>query len=628
MLQQKVVYIKHSQLIPSESNRTVKRNAANTKARAATIKHLGAVIQNLVVSPVKGAKGKYSIHAGNGRYESVQLLISEGHATPDFEYPALIAEDNSAIASLIKLAENGNRDNLHPVDEFLTYQAAINDGNDIKAVANANGVSQKYVKQRLKLADLSPVLLDALRNDDIDLDAAAAYTLGKTHEAQEQAYVSLGQWDRNSEHSVKRFLTETKIPSNSPLARLVGKAAYRKAGGAITSNLFGDNEYFEDKDLLLELARGILDASAKKLTGWKWVDIDLDGSQAYIQDTSCLSPTGYDVPKAVLAEEAKLKAEIEALESKDDTGFTQSDQKRYDEAEDRLYEIRDKNDQFAVYDRDEMQFAGCIVGVDDEGNIEIVRGRVKPEDRKHLEARRLGKEIPEVDDVCDIPIESEAGSGGYTQALVGDLSSTRAALLQVAVSRDPAAAYDLGVFTLADSLLREGMVGWTSKATNISVSVDPLAGADDSALVAVDKAKQGLNLTWAKSGKPAKRFEAFCALTADEKAAIFAFCVARGIQPHLYDQKHNAAAMIATIERVKPNYREAWTPRKDTFFKRITQTQLVEIGTELLGGEWGAGNANSKKRDLVNELSSMFEGEKDLPDVERAKISQWVPRGF
>jgi len=628
MLQAKVVYLKHSQLIPNPKNRTVKRSEANTKARAATIKALGAIIQNIVVTPVKGKKDLYQIEAGEGRYESVSLLIAQGDATEAFTYPALIADSSDKISALIKLAENGSRDALHPVDEFLSYQSAIDEGNSIKGVANANGVSQRYVKQRLKLAQLSSLLLDALRTDEIDLEAAAAYTLGETHDAQEQAYKALNHWQRNSAHQIKTFLTETKVPSNSPIAKLVGKTAYRKAGGAITSNLFGDIEYFEDRDLLHSLGREILEAEAQKLDGWKWVDIDITGSNSGVVDTGVLSAAGYDIPEELLDEEAKLEAEFEALDNKDDDEFTDADQERYEALEDRLYEIREKKEQFAVFDKDEMQFAGCIVGIDHNGCIEVSPGRIKPEDRKALGAHLAGAESPALDGDDEVHSTSAAPSDGYTQALASDLSSTRAALLQAAVAQHSDAAYDLGVFTLADALLREGMVGWTSKGSNINVTVDSLAGADGTALAAMDKVKQRLNLAWAKEGKPAKRFEAFCKLPSEEKASIFAFCVARGIAPHLYDTNHNPAAMLATIDRVKPNYRESWTPEKESFFKRISKPELVAIGTELFGEEWGTRNADAKKRDLVNVLSMAFNHEVNLSEDQRAKFDQWAPKGF
>ena len=100
------------------------------------------------------------------------------------------------------------------------------------------------------------------------------------------------------------------------------------------------------------------------------------------------------------------------------------------------------------------------------------------------------------------------------------------------------------------------------------------------------------------------------------------------MRKHLYDPNHNAAAMLATIERVKPNYREVWTPSKDTFFKRITQPQLVGIGKDLFGEEWGRGNVNTKKKDLVIEISAAFAHERVLPDEQLTKIDQWTPVGF
>ena len=57
-----------------------------------------------------------------------------------------------------------------PADEFVAMAALIDAGEPIEAVATRFGVSERHVRQRLRLGKLAPELLDAYRNGDISLD--------------------------------------------------------------------------------------------------------------------------------------------------------------------------------------------------------------------------------------------------------------------------------------------------------------------------------------------------------------------------------------------------------------------------------------------------------------------------
>lgn len=620
-----VVKIPHSKLIKNSTNRTVKRDAGNVKRRAAHILKMG-ILQNIVVTPLPDKEGFYQIEAGEGRYESVELLIREGKADADtFLYPAMVA-DASNLADLIKLAENSNRDDLHPVDEFLTYQSAVESGNDIKEVAVTNGVTLKYVKQRLQLAKLSPYLLDMLRSSQLPLESAEVFTLVEDHERQDNVFKSLTKWDRENPSAIKTILLAEKISSMHPLAQFVGKDAYRKAGGSVTSSLFDDTEVYENPDLLRKLALAQLQDAAKKLKGWSWVEVTTESpyNELY-QSTSGLIPTGKSIPKALQKEAQALEEEADKLNALDD--LTQEQDKRLDEIWERLDAISDEEEHYNQYDKKEMAVAGCIVGIEN-GRLGISLGRVKPEDLPKLAALKSKEEAKsDNEQVVLTPQVKTESSEDYTQALTQDMSSTRTALLQAQLAEHPDLAYDLGVFSLADSLLREGMAGWSPNPTSLSVQANQLENADSDAISALDKAKKRLNLTWAR-GKAGERFAKFQALDSAEKAAIFAFCVSRGITSHLSNSNSTAPALMMVTEQLKPDFRRDWTPTKDTYFKRIKAQQLVAIGEELLGQDWAAANKNTAKKLLVEAISGLFTGETPAEDAVKEKVARWTPPGF
>ena len=60
------------------------------------------------------------------------------------------------------LAENVEREALHPLDQFGAFKALADQGQGEETIAAAFRVTPAVVKQRLRLAKASPVLLNSL----------------------------------------------------------------------------------------------------------------------------------------------------------------------------------------------------------------------------------------------------------------------------------------------------------------------------------------------------------------------------------------------------------------------------------------------------------------------------------
>src|SRR3954468_7898321 len=93
---------------------------------------------------------------------------------------------------------------MHPADEFAAMAALIDGGAAVEAVAARFGVSERHVRQLLKLGKLAPELLDAFRAGKLNLDVIMAFTLGTDHQGQlavwsqikEQHPLRRGPWRR------------------------------------------------------------------------------------------------------------------------------------------------------------------------------------------------------------------------------------------------------------------------------------------------------------------------------------------------------------------------------------------------------------------------------------------------
>ncbi|TIT84331.1 MAG: plasmid stabilization protein, partial [Mesorhizobium sp.] len=88
-------------------------------------------------------------------------------------------------------------------------------------IAARFGQSVVTVRQRLKLASLSPRILDVMRENEITLEQARALAISDDHEAQEKAWFEQSNWNRDP-RSLRAFLTQAHVRATDRLARYVG----------------------------------------------------------------------------------------------------------------------------------------------------------------------------------------------------------------------------------------------------------------------------------------------------------------------------------------------------------------------------------------------------------------------
>lgn len=86
----------------------------------------------------------------------------------------ILAEDDS-------LAENIQRAPLHPLDQFRAFQALRERGQTEEDIAAAFFTSVNVVKQRLRLAAVSPALLEIYAEDGMSLEQLMAFTVTSHH---------------------------------------------------------------------------------------------------------------------------------------------------------------------------------------------------------------------------------------------------------------------------------------------------------------------------------------------------------------------------------------------------------------------------------------------------------------
>jgi hypothetical protein len=105
--------------------------------------------------------------------------------------PCVVRHDG--IAEEDSLAENVQRVALHPLDQFRAFQALRDTGLGEEEIAARFFVSATVVRQRLKLAAVSPKLLDLYAADEMTLDQLMAFAVTDDQARQEQVWENLAR---------------------------------------------------------------------------------------------------------------------------------------------------------------------------------------------------------------------------------------------------------------------------------------------------------------------------------------------------------------------------------------------------------------------------------------------------
>ncbi|TIX29602.1 MAG: DNA-binding protein, partial [Mesorhizobium sp.] len=86
---------------------------------------------------------------------------------------------------------------------------------------------------RLKLASVSPKLLELYEKDEIRLDQLMAFSITDDQARQEQVWERISASHMQEPYYIKRLLTETTVRADDRRAVYVGAQAYEAAGGIV-----------------------------------------------------------------------------------------------------------------------------------------------------------------------------------------------------------------------------------------------------------------------------------------------------------------------------------------------------------------------------------------------------------
>ncbi|MCB1834416.1 MAG: ParB/RepB/Spo0J family partition protein, partial [Geminicoccaceae bacterium] len=376
--------IPFDKLVLSQSNVRQVKAGITIEDLARDIERRG-LLQGLLVRAVvdddKKPTGMFEIPAGGRRYRALELLVSRKRLKPDTPVPCILRE--GGLAEEDSLAENVQRVPLHPLDQFRAFLALREKGQSEEEIAATFFVSVQVVRQRLKLASVSPRLLDAYAADEIGLDQLMAFAVCDDHQRQEQVFEELVSSHERQPWAIRRRLTEQAVRASDKRARFVGLDTYIEAGGTILRDLFeaDDGGWLQDAALLDRLVTGRLRQAGEALCaeGWKWVDVFV--SRPFDATYGLRRLQGEEVP--LTAEEQAARERLQAEQAELEAAHADADELP-DDVDARLGEIEEMLEAIERrplrFEPDDIASAGAFVSIDGDGKLRIECGFVRPED--------------------------------------------------------------------------------------------------------------------------------------------------------------------------------------------------------------------------------------------------------
>jgi len=137
------------------------------------------LLQSLNVRAVADAEGNetgmFEVPAGGRRYRALELLVKQKRMAKTQSVPCVVRE--GGIAEDDSLAENDERVGLHPLDQFRAFQTLRDAGLSEEDIAARHFVTPAIVKQRLRLASVSPKLHEVYAEDGMTLEQLMAFSV-------------------------------------------------------------------------------------------------------------------------------------------------------------------------------------------------------------------------------------------------------------------------------------------------------------------------------------------------------------------------------------------------------------------------------------------------------------------
>lgn len=600
LAQTEEVSVPLASLIKSPLNvRTVPYSAESVSELADSIKGVG-LLQNLVVHALPG--DRHGVAAGGRRLAALNMLAERGIIPAD--WPVRVKVIPQELATAASMTENGHRRDMHPAEQIAGFRAMAQEGKTPAQIGDLLGYSPRHVQRMLKLADLAPVILDALAEDRITTEHCQALALENDTARQVQVFEAACQsgWGGKPDVRVIRNLiteSEVAVAGNSKF-RFVGADAF--SPDELRTDLFSDDgDGYVDRVALDAALLEKLQAVAEHLReaeGWEWCAGRMEPVGECREDagTYCCLPE----PEAVLTEAEEER--LNELMTRYDALENQCEESDLLEAEMKLMRCMAKVRAWTP----EMRTGSGVVVSWRYGNVCVQRGvQLRSEDDAADDADRTEQ------------VQEKASVEEISLPLLTKMSSERTLAVQAALMQQPDKSLALLAWTLCLNVFGSGAYSKPAQISleckHYSLTSDAPSGKEGAAFMAMmaEKARLAALLPdgWARD------MTTFLSLSQEVLLSLLSFCTAcsiHGVQTREYG--HTSRSPLDSLESaIGFHMRDWWQPTKANFFGHLKKPQIIAALNEA-GLSGAARDAEKMKKGDAAEHAEFH-----------MKDNRWVP---
>ncbi len=600
LAQTEEVSVPLASLIKSPLNvRTVPYSVESVSELAESIKGVG-LLQNLVVHTLPG--DRYGVAAGGRRLAALNMLAERGILTAD--WPVRVKVIPQELATAASMTENGHRRDMHPAEQIAGFRAMAQEGKTPAQIGDLLGYSPRHVQRMLKLADLAPVILDALAEDRITTEHCQALALENDTARQVQVFEAACQsgWGGKPDVRVIRNLiteSEVAVAGNSKF-RFVGADAF--SPDELRTDLFSDDgDGYVDRVALDAALLEKLQAVAEHLReaeGWEWCAGRMEPVGECREDAGtyrCLPE-----PDAVLTEAEEER--LNELMTRYDALENQCEESDLLEAEMKLMRCMAKVRAWTP----EMRTGSGVVVSWRYGNVCVQRGvQLRSEDDAADDADRTEQ------------VQEKASVEEISLPLLTKMSSERTLAVQAALMQQPDKSLALLAWTLCLNVFGSGAYSKPAQISleckHYSLTSDAPSGKEGAAFMAMmaEKARLAALLPegWSRD------MTTFLSLSQEVLLSLLSFCTAcsiHGVQTR--ECGHTSRSPLDTLESaIGFHMRDWWQPTKANFFGHLKKPQVIAALNEA-GLSGAARDAEKMKKGDAAEHAEFH-----------MKDNRWVP---
>lgn len=601
LAQTEEVSVPLASLIKSPLNvRTVPYSAESVSELAESIKGVG-LLQNLVVHALPG--DRYGVAAGGRRLAALNMLAERNILPAD--WPVRVKVIPQELATAASMTENGHRRDMHPAEQIAGFRAMAQEGKTPAQIGDLLGYSPRHVQRMLKLADLAPVILDALAEDRITTEHCQALALENDTARQVQVFEAACQsgWGGKPEvQTIRRLVTESEVAvAGNSKFRFVGADAF--SPDELRTDLFSDDgDGYVDRVALDAALLEKLQAVAEHLReaeGWGWCAGRMEAVGECREDAGTYR--SLPQPEAVLTEAEEER--LNELLTRYDTLENQCEESDLLEAEMKLIHCMSRVRAWTP----EMRAGSGVVVSWRYGNVCVQRG----------------VQLHSEDDVADNDyrteqVQEKASVEEISLPLLTKMSSERTLAVQAALIQQPEKTVALMVWRLCSCVF--DYCNTTLHPFRIQteeyhrrLTSDAPSGKSGQAWLSLMKEKTRLEALLPENWQ--KDFTTFFTLDGQTLMSLMVFCTAcsvDGVQTR--ECGHTSRSPLDTLEAaIGFHMRDWWQPTKANFFGHLKKPQIIAALNEA-GLSGAARDAEKMKKDDAAEHAE-----------HHMKDNRWVP---